>query len=343
MYLYKDLLSKTVSKPTSTLNLLHVYANYKLKRVKLDSFPAYIQLETTNKCNLNCEMCYRKLQNRKIGEVTFEDFKKIIDQFPYLLIIDLQGWGEPFLCKDLFKMIEYLNKRGVITGFSTNGTLLNEDSINKIINSNLTSLVFSIDSAAPEKIRNYKNFDKMVENIKLLSENIKFRGKNKPVLSFSTTLMKENLKDIPSVIQLAKDVGVKFVTVHNVTIYDPIQKGTGYDTPSTKEIKEKLSEASSLGKSLDINVKFTGYFAKKSFWKEEEIKGLCKFVWGSCFISWDGFVYPCCHYFEHSFGNIFETPFKDIWNGKEYQEFRKQLIKRNFQDSICQNCEEIIK
>ena len=343
MHLYKGILSKVVSRPISTFKLLQVYVDYKLKRVELNSFPIYIQLETTNKCNLNCEMCCRNLQNRKTGELTFENFKTIIDQFPHLLIVSLQGWGEPFLCKDLFKMIEYCDKKGIATGVTTNGTLLNADLIGEIVNSSLDYLTFSIDSATPEKIRNYKDFDTMIENINLLSEKTKFHGKNEPVLSFSMTLMKENLTDIPSVIRLAKDVGVKFVTVHNVTIYDPLQQGAGYDTPSDAEIKEKLSEASSFGKSLNINVEFTGYFAKKSFWREKEIEGLCKFVWGSCFISWDGFVYPCCHYFDHSFGNVFEMPFKDIWNGKEYQEFRKQLIKRNLKNTVCQNCEEIVK
>ena len=49
-------------------------------------------------------------------------------------------------------------------------------------------------------------------------------------------------------------------------------------------------------------------------------------------IDWDGNVYGCCtgYFIGYSFGNIFEQPFDEIWNGKKAQEFRQQFIDRNF-------------
>jgi MoaA/NifB/PqqE/SkfB family radical SAM enzyme len=38
-----------------------------------------------------------------------------------------------------------------------------------------------------------------------------------------------------------------------------------------------------------------------------------------------------------NFGNIFEIPFKEIWNGKRYQGFRETMIK-NLPNPICDNC-----
>ena len=48
----------------------------------------------------------------------------------------------------------------------------------------------------------------------------------------------------------------------------------------------------------------------------------------------DGTVYPCCALTEgnqrpivkpHALGNVFERPFREIWNSKRYKNFRRAL------------------
>lgn len=47
-------------------------------------------------------------------------------------------------------------------------------------------------------------------------------------------------------------------------------------------------------------------------------------------INWNGSVSPCCGYWDESydFGNILDTNFKEIWNGKKYQLARRILKSR---------------
>ena len=68
--------------------------------------------------------------------------------------------------------------------------------------------------------------------------------------------------------------------------------------------------------------------------------GCCSFPFSVAEIDWDGNVYGCCtgYFIGYSFGNIFEQPFDEIWNGKKAQEFRQQFLDRNFKHcnfSIC--------
>lgn len=74
----------------------------------------------------------------------------------------------------------------------------------------------------------------------------------------------------------------------------------------------------------------------------EDIKesGCCSFPFSVAEIDWDGNVYGCCaaYFIGYAFGNIFEQPFDEIWNGPKAQEFRRQFIDRNFNHcnfSIC--------
>ncbi len=103
-----------------------------LKRTALLSRPTSLQLECTTKCNLRCMMCDSPIWDRRGMDMKFSDFKKIIDQFPFLVSVNLQGMGEPLLNKDLFKMITYCKSKKIMVLFTTNATLLDETMAKKI-------------------------------------------------------------------------------------------------------------------------------------------------------------------------------------------------------------------
>ncbi len=60
--------------------------------------------------------------------------------------------------------------------------------------------------------------------------------------------------------------------------------------------------------------------------------GSCKFPFTVAEVDWDGNVYGCCaaYFIGYSFGNIFEQPFDEIWNGEKAQKFRQQFLDRKF-------------
>ena len=58
----------------------------------------------------------------------------------------------------------------------------------------------------------------------------------------------------------------------------------------------------------------------------------CSYPFEVAEIDWDGNVYGCCsgYFLNYSFGNIFEQPFDEIWNGEKAQKFRKQFVDEKF-------------
>lgn len=68
--------------------------------MKLDTvaLPRFLQLEPVGQCNLRCQMC--PIQFRRDGPPAFmalETFTRLIDQFPRLEELHLQGLGEPMM------------------------------------------------------------------------------------------------------------------------------------------------------------------------------------------------------------------------------------------------------
>jgi len=84
-----------------------------------------ISLHFTNKCNLNCPMCYKKDDSGEALPHSF--FLKLV---PYLSKITHQvalGGGEPFMCPDFVeKFSKKCKKYNLICNATTNGTLKDE-------------------------------------------------------------------------------------------------------------------------------------------------------------------------------------------------------------------------
>src|SRR5260370_38289045 len=88
--------------------------------------PRSIYIEPTSRCNELCQQCPRTLLSREDDrDLSFDNFRYIVDQFPVLDRVVLHGLGEPLLSKDLPLMISYLKAGGTYVLFNSNAILLN--------------------------------------------------------------------------------------------------------------------------------------------------------------------------------------------------------------------------
>jgi MoaA/NifB/PqqE/SkfB family radical SAM enzyme len=92
-----------------------------IKQRKNKSNLKEVRIEITDKCNLNCSFCF----NKNNGDPSLSQIKKIIDNvcLSGVNAIRLTG-GEPFLRKDLTKIVSYAKEKGLYVIVNTNGTLL---------------------------------------------------------------------------------------------------------------------------------------------------------------------------------------------------------------------------
>ncbi|MFQ5444699.1 MAG: radical SAM/SPASM domain-containing protein [Nitrospinales bacterium] len=130
-------------------------------------------IEPTNTCNLRCTFCFvTEGMERPDGFMELDLFKKVIDDSPGLEHLCMHNWGEPLLHKDIFKMIDYASDAGVkYVVMNTNGTLLTDKMIDKIVNSSLSIIRFSIDGSAEtfKRVRGVE-LEKIEKNILKLKE-----------------------------------------------------------------------------------------------------------------------------------------------------------------------------
>ena len=137
------------------------------------SFPSYVVFEFSSACNLTCPMCSFGSQDKSIrkyydGMMSFETFVKICHELNEheCPAVKLSGNNEPLLYPDFFDRVDYIKKHTKVMDIimSTNGLLLDENRINRLLDNPVTKLCISIDAATREtydKIRIGSNFEKV--------------------------------------------------------------------------------------------------------------------------------------------------------------------------------------
>jgi len=101
-----------------------------------DDFPEALQIEVTNRCNFNCQICIRRVWNAKPLDMDVALYRKIAEAcFPFLKRLVLYGFGEPFIHPQILEMLRIARKRLLKDGeilISTNGSLLTPEIAEKI-------------------------------------------------------------------------------------------------------------------------------------------------------------------------------------------------------------------
>lgn len=314
------------------------YENSK-KNDKLDYMPIKMDIENVSRCNLRCDMCQMTTfkGQKRAEDLSLEDFEKIIDEQIGIFEIKIQGLGEPFLQKDFIKMVEYASKKNIWVRTTTNATIIDRNEFyKKIIDAGVGEIQFSIDGTTKktyEKIRIGANFEKVVKNCKLINSYCNSKGADKTrmwVLLQDTNF--HELHDFPA---FTKELGFKRVTISmdiNGWGDDKWTEKNKDKKVSNKMTQEDIDRLLEEAKRLDIDLTFWDITEKYS--KDN----LCPWPFERSYISSDKYVVPCCMIGNPEIFNFGKLgSFKEIWNSKEYEKFRKDHIDGNIPD-ICKYC-----
>jgi AdoMet-dependent heme synthase len=202
----------------------------------------YIQWHLTNKCNLRCEHCYQDDYSQG-SELSLKDLKIIAEKINFTLgkwgkegRIGVTG-GEPFIHKDLFPFLEFLEQQPHIKkiGILSNGTLIKEklEAIKTLTKLHYIQLSIEGTKETNDEIRGKGIFDKVLETTRLLkNENIPVR--------WMVTLHKKNAAEVGKVIDLALENKVDTITFERL-----VPEGSGKSFAeyvlSTEELEKVFS------------------------------------------------------------------------------------------------------
>jgi MoaA/NifB/PqqE/SkfB family radical SAM enzyme len=306
--------------------------------------PRQVYIETTNRCNSRCQTCVRTFRRLEPScDLTIDRFAAIVGQFPSLDRVALHGIGEPLLVRALPDMIRHLKGRhpAATVLLNTNAILLDEARGRALAEAGLDQARISLDAAsAPTyaKIRGIDAFDRVIDNVRHYAERLGPGGR--PSLSLWFTTMRENLPELPALVDLAAQIGVREVYIQRLVVIDHGLAQAEQSLYRRLERQEEiyLAEAAHRAEIRGLSLQASGRVSPRASLAGENGAGhdapwsACYRMWTSTYITCNGNVLPCCispfaasDYDQLVLGNAFDMPFAEIWNGKKYVERRAAL------------------
>ncbi len=289
---------------------------------ELYASPRGINMEVSTHCNLRCEMCcfhsdrYHAFEDRKTEPfLKYEDFLAILDNIEVTrkpLPLDLTSRGEPFMNKEIVKMVKEASRRGFEVNIVTNGTLLEESTSKALIDAGLSSLFFSIDAATQktyEKIRKGALYSDVEKNV----NNLLKQSTNGLKVGLKYVLQEENRQEVKAF--LSKWLpGVDWIVLLRQT------RPKDLENPSP----EFVQSADEWEIGAEIPMKYP-----------------CRYLWCGTFVSTTGEVVCCStdQFNKDSFGSLKDRSMYEIWNSPHIKGVRQEFLKGNFRDlSVCSKC-----
>ena len=325
------------------------------ERMPLPS-PVEVYFEVANRCNSRCATCPLTFSPQEVaGQLSLDEFRALADQFPDLRRAVMQGIGEPLLNRDLAAMIGHLKGRGVYVVFNTNATLLTRRRQLELIESGLDELRVSIDGSTPEtylKVRGIPAFERVVANLTEMVGTKRKLGATTPRLSFWVTGLRENLAELPGVVELAARIGVEEVYLQRLTYWG---EGLAVAEQSVyrgyhERAEAIIAEAERRAAALGVSFRGAGAVSPRESLAapppgegDEPSRG-CSRPLRLAYVTAQGTALPCCiapftdaPYEEIVLGNYLRDGVDEVWNGEPYRRFRRRLYSSEPPRS-CRSC-----
>jgi len=312
-----------------------VLDTFKRLRYSLPLKPRQVQIEITNRCNMDCPMCPREVLDIELEHMDWDKFLTVVDKLKERENITLTGWGEPFLHPRIFDMIAFCKERGHRVMITSNGLFSKEGTLEKILGSEIDELTFSIDGIEDNDVADGHTSNKVYDDIEKV---VQLRENGKPAIRLQATLHEGCEQDLYDVIQYGARIGCEAINVGRIDRkYAPDLK-----RPGPVEEERIFYEADRIAKKCGIRLDWLQYsvgtgiirfFYRLLRRKLHQSGKYCLKTFDYAYVSREGNLTPCCLLPSVRMGNLLDEDLQTIWQGKKFNHFRE-----NYRDT-CGSCD----
>jgi len=277
------------------------------------------------------------------------------DLLPGVAEVGLSVAGEPFLTPDLPQLVDRLTAHGARLEVTTNGTLVEEGPLLRKVLNAASLLRFSVDGATQMtygSIRPGARLERVLDGVRAA---VRTRRGGRPRITLCTVIQRRNVQDLPTLVDLAHDLGVDRLEVSLLTPLWPDQEDERADPVHVRSacmdarrradaLRLRLLLPRSMGRpswatelgllrrevrrvDLGILRRRVRHGASLAAWSAR-VGGRvpCAFLQGMAWVSLGGDVSCCCQPGRPVGGNLLDQPFERIWNGPVLTGLRRAFL-----------------
>jgi pyrroloquinoline quinone biosynthesis protein E len=298
--------------------------------------PLAVLAELTHRCPLQCPYCSNPLEMEVASkELTTAEWCSVMDELADIGVLQIHfSGGEPTVRKDLTDLVRHATKVGLYSNLITSAVMLTKARLQDLADAGLSHVQISVQGAEDGLADRVGGFKK--GHAKKLEAARWTREVGLP-LTINAVMHRQNLHQLPQIIDLAVALDADRLEVANVQYYGWALKNRQALIPSFAQVEETnriVAEAQDrLAGVLDIDYVIPDYYAQRP--KQ------CMGGWGRQFfnISPAGKVLPC-HAAESITGMEFDSvrgnkSIRWIWdNSDAFNKYRGT----GWMPEPCQSC-----
>lgn len=294
-----------------------------------------IFMDQNNKCNLKCQMC--GFSDSRVAAISKYDmprslFETIARQvFPLTNYLCLSIMTEPFMTRDFPDRLQVVRELGVpYSDLITNGTLLTDEKIAKILDAQITRLIFSIDGGTKEvfeTIRLGARFEKVIENFLLVGQMKRERNAALPILRINHVLSEPNIDHFDDFLRLAENLAPAEIAVRTVSRMSDAIIQESSDPVFWQKVRTAREKLVAFCKRTGIAD--SAYLRDRptliELFTERGERMICRRPWDTLAIHPNGDVYPCMAWMREPLGNFQRETFAEMWRGSTLDALRREF------------------
>ncbi|MDP2848306.1 MAG: radical SAM protein [Humidesulfovibrio sp.] len=297
----------------------------------------WVQVEITTRCNALCCYCPRTALGERWSsqDMPVALFRSLLRFLGRTKQIHLQGWGEPLLHPHFFDMVSWCKEKGLMVSTTTNGNMLDADSMKRLVELEVDVIGVSLAGVRPETndaMRSGTSMAQLVAKMGQLAEMKTQMGRQRPEVHLAYLNVSDSLEDLAILPELAAAMGISKVMISEPSpALTPEVPGRTHDRErkalALREAAYSRIQARSQGLGVDV------------FWasclRESAGCGCTENPGAACVVGVEGHVAPCVFCADVlagtgearataslAFGDIRQTSLTRIWNAPEYIRFR---------------------
>jgi MoaA/NifB/PqqE/SkfB family radical SAM enzyme len=284
------------------------------------AFPSQVIVDATEVCNLACVHCphpeFKKSEHYRARYLPAELNTRMVDEVRahgqgHTQYIRYTSNGEPLVHPDIYDMLDYSVKHsGVLVTLTTNGTILNEARVEKLLASGLHIIDVSIDAFTDEtyaRIRVNGRLEVTRRNVhKLLELRARHHARTKIVVSFVEQSQNS----------------------HEVASFEAYWKAAGADYVIIRRLHSAAGGVANIASAMRQT-------------QAAEVRRPCLYPWERILLNPRGELAFCPQDWSH--GSVIidyrGTTIKETWQGEFYRQLREAHLRDNYcQHRFCGQC-----
>lgn len=310
-------------------------------------YPGHPAWEVTSACNLRCIHCHAASGKPHPDDLDTDEAKRLIDglaEVREFRTIVFTG-GEPLVRPDIFELLKHSKDVGFSNILATNGTLIDDETAEKLREHGVVCNAISLDSDDPDihnRIRNHpRAFD-------LALRGIEATKKAGILLQINTTAMEMNLPRLGSLMGFADRCGAAIMLMYQLVAVGrggKIEKATlkkQANSSLCRLIAETQKGISTVVEPV-AGPQYWPYLLERNGKNGKRLLKLAEAVFHGCsagrgfvYIKSNGDVWPC-PFVEVSAGSVREKSFREIY--RESPVFVQLRNRESLLKGKCSGCD----